>query len=102
MTDICSKCGLPNELCVCDVLEKETENLIKIYVKKSKLRKLVTIIEGIPQDDINETAKELKRKLACGGTVKDDSLIKLQGNHKNQIKSLIVARGYKEGNIDVS
>ncbi len=101
MTVICSKCGLPKELCVCDVLEKEAENIIKIYTKKSRFNKLVTLIDGIPSDDIVDTAKELKRKLACGGTVKNDSLIELQGNHKNKIKSLIVAMGYKEGNIDV-
>ncbi len=101
MTDICSKCGLPKELCVCDVLEKEAENLIKVYTKKARFNKIITIIEGVPSDDIESAARELKRKLACGGTVKDDQFIELQGNHKNKVKGLIVGMGYKESNIDI-
>lgn len=101
MTDICSTCGLPKELCVCDVLEKEAENTIKIYTKKSKF-KLITVIEGIPSDDIDDTIKELKRRLACGGTVKDNKYIELQGNHKSKLKEMIASLGYKESNIDVT
>jgi Translation initiation factor 1 (eIF-1/SUI1) and related proteins len=98
---LCSKCGLPKELCVCDVLEKEAENLIKVYTKKARFNKIITIIEGVPSDDIESAAKALKRKLACGGTVKNDQFIELQGNHKNKIKELIVGMGYKESNIDI-
>ncbi len=101
MNEICPKCGLPKELCVCDVLEKEAENLIKVYTKKAKYNKVITVIEGIPTENMDAVAKELKRKLACGGTVKDDQLIELQGNHKNKIKGLIIGMGYKETNIDV-
>jgi translation initiation factor 1 len=102
MSEICSTCGLPKDLCVCDVLEKEAENTIKVYTKKAKFNKVVTVIEGIPSEDIDDIAKELKRKLACGGTVKDDSLIELQGNHKSKMKGVIVGMGYKESNIDVA
>lgn len=47
MSDICPKCGLPKELCVCDVLDKEVESRIKVYTKKAKFNKVVTIVEGL-------------------------------------------------------
>ncbi len=101
MTDICPKCGLPKELCVCDVLDKETESKIKVYTKKAKFNKLVTIVEGIAPGEVNDTTKDLKRTLACGGTSKDN-MIELQGNHKGKVKNVLVGLGYKESNIDVA
>ena len=101
MAEICPKCGLPKELCVCDVLDKETETKIKIYTKKAKFNKLVTVVEGISNDDIERTAKSLKRILACGGTYKDNT-IELQGEHKVDTKKALISIGYKDSNIDVA
>ena len=100
MADICPKCGLPTELCVCNVLDRETETKIKVYTKKAKLDKYVTIVEGINSDEIERTAKSLKRILACGGTYKD-SVIELQGEHKLASKKALVSIGYKETSIDL-
>jgi translation initiation factor 1 len=101
MTDICPKCGLPKELCVCDVLDKEAESKIKVYTKKAKFNKLMTIIEGITPGEVDGTTKDLKRTLACGGTAKDN-VIELQGNHKSKVKNVLIGLGYKESNIDVA
>ncbi len=101
MPDICPKCGLPKELCVCTVLEKETENKIKVYTKKAKFDKYVTVVEGISQEDVERTAKSLKRVLACGGTSKG-AVIELQGEHKDAAKKALVGIGYREENIDVA
>ncbi|MGC8495604.1 MAG: stress response translation initiation inhibitor YciH [Candidatus Micrarchaeia archaeon] len=101
MAEICPKCGLPKDLCVCDVLDKETETKIKIYTKKAKFNKLVTVVEGISNDDIERTAKSLKRILACGGTYKDNT-IELQGEHKVDTKKALISIGYKDSNIDVA
>ena len=54
---------------------------------KKKFKKLVTIVEGITTDKIEETARELKTKLACGGTAKN-GLIVLQGDHKSKVMPL--------------
>lgn len=99
-TEICPKCGLPKELCVCGTLEKETGEKIKVYTTKAKFKKWITVIEGINKKDIENVAKELKRKMACGGTVKDNSII-LQGDHKTKIKAILTAMGYPEDNISV-
>ncbi len=100
MTEICPKCGLPKELCVCDVLDKETETKIKIYRKKAKYNKVMTVVEGIAPNSLADTTKELKRLLACGGTYKDNH-IELQGDHREATKKLLVNLGYKDTGIDV-
>ncbi len=101
MADLCPKCGLPLELCVCKVLDRETESKIRVYTRKAKFDKYMTIIEGINADEIQRTTKELKQKLACGGTVRD-GVIELQGEHQDAVKKTLASLGYKESNIDVS
>ncbi len=103
MADICPKCGLPKEICVCQVLERETETKIRIYTKKAKFRKYVTVIEGIPASELEQTAKSIKRVLATGGTFKaDEGIIELQGEHKLKAKAALVSIGYAETAIDVA
>jgi translation initiation factor 1 len=101
MPDICPKCGLPLEICVCNVLERETETKIRVYTKKAKFDKFVTVVEGISQDELEKTAKNLKRILACGGTSKNN-VIELQGEHKMAAKKALISIGYKDSSIDAS
>ena len=101
MAEICPRCGLPTELCVCNILDRETETKIKVYTKKAKFDKYVTVVEGINPDEIERTAKSLKRILACGGTNKDN-VIELQGEHKLQTKKALISIGYKDSNIDMA
>ncbi|MCL5433892.1 MAG: stress response translation initiation inhibitor YciH [Candidatus Marsarchaeota archaeon] len=101
MSDTCPKCGLPTELCVCKVLDRETESKIRIYTKKAKFKKFLTVVEGIDPGTVERTTKELKRALACGGTIKD-GLIELQGEHKAATKRILVNLGYKNENIDIA
>ena len=100
MPDICPKCGLIQEICSCDILEKEETQRIRAYATKKKFRKLVTIVEGIDKAKLDETGKELKKKLACGGTVKDGVII-LQGDQRKNIRKALVNFGYPEGSITV-
>ena len=101
MADICPKCGLPKEICVCDILDRETNRRIKVYTEKKKCRKFMTIVEGLTGEELDKTAKELKRVLACGGTSKN-GVIELQGNHKNNVKKALLSMGYQEDVIEVS
>ena len=50
--------------------------------------------------DIRNVLKELKTRLACGGTMKDN-LIELQGDHKKKIKDILVKLGFQEDKIEV-
>ncbi len=100
MPEICPKCGLPKEICACDILDKEEVRKIKVYATKKRFKKLVTIIEGLDEERLAQTAKELKQKLACGGTVKDGVII-LQGNHTTKMKAMLKAQNYPEESITV-
>ena len=100
MTEICPKCGLPQDLCVCETIAKE-EQRIRVRKEKKRYGKLITIVEGLDKStiDIKDVAKKLKSKLACGGTVKD-SIIELQGDHVVKVKGELVKLGFNADTID--
>jgi len=100
MAGICPKCGLPQDICVCDTLEKETSSKIVVYVDKKRFGKVVTIIEGLDEKQINKVAKDLKHMLSTGGTSKD-GIILLQGDHKVRVKEAFIKLGYKEENLNL-
>lgn len=99
MGEVCSKCGLPQELCVCETIAKEDQR-IEIKVVKRRFGKLTTVIQGINERDINlkDLAKKLKSRLACGGTAKG-GVIELQGNHLEKVKEFLVEQGFAESTI---
>jgi|SRR3989338_6935587 len=102
MSEICTTCGLPKELCVCESIAKETQK-IKVYLEKKKFNKMYTIVEGIDakEIDMKETAKKLKSKLACGGTIKNGK-IELQGEHKQKVRDFLIQIGFSQETIEVS
>lgn len=91
---------MPLELCVCDTLTREGAlKRIKIYRAKAKFKKFITIVEGIEKNQVKAVFKELKSKLACGGSLKDNQIM-LQGDHKKKVKELLIKMGYKENMIE--
>jgi translation initiation factor 1 len=101
MPGTCPKCGLPEELCMCQAIAKE-EQRIKVRIVTRKWGREVTLIMGInPKEvDINSLTTKLKNKCACGGTTKD-GIIELQGDHRRRIKDLLLKEGYDSTNIDI-
>jgi len=89
------------DLCVCEILDKQGAAKIRVYSTKQKFKKLVTVIEGIDKAQIDSTTKELKHKLACGGTAKDGIII-LQGDHKRRVAEALKALGYPADSIEVA
>jgi len=91
--DICPKCGLPKQACVCEEIAK-SEQRIQIGTEKKRFGKIVTLISGIKGVDLKKIAKELKQELACGGTIKNN-VIELQGDHRKRIKAALVKIGFQ-------
>jgi len=97
--DICPKCGLPLQACVCEEIVKSAQR-IQVTTSKKRYGKIVTQISGFEKDvDIKKIAKSLKNELACGGTFKDNT-IELQGDHRKKIKSLLVELGFDKESIE--
>ena len=101
MSEICTTCGLPKELCVCETIAKESQK-ISVYNIKKKFGKIYTVIEGIDNKeiDVKDLTKKLKAKFACGGTWKS-GIIELQGNHKQRVRAVLVEIGFAPEAIEI-
>jgi len=96
--DICPKCGLPLQACVCEDIAK-TEQNIQIQTAKKRFGKLITELSGFQGVDLKTLAKNLKQELACGGTVKENT-VELQGDHTRNVKQALVKLGFSEDTIE--
>lgn len=99
MSEVCPVCGLPKDLCVCQEIAKEKQK-IKIKTETKRYRKKMTVIENLKDIDLDELAKKLKKKMACGGTVKNKR-IELQGDHAESVKKELIALNYPEDSIEI-
>ncbi len=99
MVEIDKVTGLPKDLMDFGDITKESQK-IRIKEVSKRFGKIVTLVSGF--DDENEAknlGKEMKRKLACGGTVKAKEIV-LQGKHSAKAKEILLQNGYKEELID--
>lgn len=102
MSENCPVCGLPKELCVCSAIAKEQQKIVVRAVRGKFQNSFNTIIEGIDTKgrDLRNLVKQMKQKLACGGTYKDN-VIELQGDHRKKVKELLTKLGFQGENIEV-
>ena len=83
-----------------EIIEKKTEIWIQkepmICKFENRKGKPTTIISGYEgeEEDFKLLAKELKNKLAVGGTFKDGEII-IQGNYRDKIMILLQEKGFK-------
>ena len=99
--ELSSKLGLPSF--IEEELERKTSQIV-IGVKQVKHKKKVTYIRGIEGDYsyLKQLAKELKKRLACGGTIEeteDGYEIWLQGDHRKKVAEILQEKGYE--NIEI-
>lgn len=97
--EICPKCGLPEQACVCEQIVKSSQK-IRVATDKKRYGKIVTLVDGFDKDvDIKQIAKTLKNELACGGTFRD-GMIELQGDHRDKIIPVLIRLGFEEDSIE--
>jgi len=98
--DIDPRFSLPTDASAFDEIAKSDQK-ITISTVSRRYGKITTLVSGFDKNfDIKGTAKHLKEKLACGGTVKD-GVVELQGNHKKQVKAILIGLGFSEDSISV-
>ncbi|HLC31242.1 MAG TPA: stress response translation initiation inhibitor YciH [Candidatus Nanoarchaeia archaeon] len=96
--DIDPRFGFPSQADVLDEIAKG-EQKITVSTVARRYGKLTTLVSGFDKNiDLKATAKTLKEVLACGGTVKD-GIIELQGNHKKQVRGILVKMGFADESI---
>ena len=88
MSKICDVCGLPEELCVCEEIAREVQT-VKVFTVRRRFGKLMTIIEGIDEHDID--IKELTK----------NGQIELQGDHKVRVKEVLSDMGFSSDTIEI-
>jgi len=90
--------GLPVEAIAWEDVAKG-EQKITVSTEKRRYGKVTTLVSGFDKSiDVKNVGKQLKSELACGGTVKD-GVVELQGDHKKQVKPVLVKLGFAEDSI---
>ena len=92
---ICDTCGLPKEICVCEDIAREQQE-IRITTDSRRYGKKMTIVDGIVDSTISldNLLSTLKSKCACGGTIKQGA-IELQGDHAKKVQKVLLDMGFK-------
>lgn len=96
---ICATCGWPANDCRCSV--QRDEPLPPRVTAKLRLEtrgrggKNVTVIDGLPRNRpfLDDLAKGLKKSFGTGGAVGEGE-IELQGDRRERLRELLVARGF--------
>ncbi len=97
--EIDPRTGLPVTAIAWEDLAKGQQK-IKIATEKRRYGKVITLVSGFDKSiDLKATAKSLKEGLACGGTIKDQ-VIELQGDHKRQVRLILVKIGFSDESIE--
>lgn len=55
--------------------------------------KVVTVVAGLPLQDVPAVGAELKRLCGSGGTTKGD-VVEIQGVHRDRVAEVLRVRGY--------
>ncbi len=86
---------------VLSTLDREQAR-VKIRMELRRFGKPTTIIEGLKlnKKDLVELSRKMKKKLATGGTV-DENTILLQGDHREKVAKILYEVGFPRGSVEV-
>lgn len=63
-------------------------------MRERRRASMVTLITGLPERELAETASALKRLCGSGGTAKN-GVVEIQGDHRDKIAAYLQAQGRK-------
>ena len=86
---------------ILSALDRESAR-IRVRVEPRRYNKPATVISGFPTGvDLAETTRQLKNRLATGGSVVDGEVY-LQGDHRGRIREELARLGFDGDTIEVS
>jgi translation initiation factor 1 len=81
-------------------IDKEKINIV-ISKAIRRFNKPTTVVRGLHnREDVKSITKELKRKIGTGGTYKEGQII-LQGDHRESVRDLLIAKGLNKESIEI-
>jgi translation initiation factor 1 len=96
---LCPKCGWPADDCRCssrgdDPVPAKITCVLRLE-KKGRGGKSVTVVANLPRNSsfLGELAAELKKACGTGGTATDGT-VEIQGDQRERLRPLLVAKGY--------
>ncbi len=80
-----------------ETLPRAQQKLRTQMERAGRAGKTVTLVRGFvgKEDDLNELAVMLKRRLGVGGSVKDGEIV-IQGDHRQRILQLLKDEGFTQ------
>ena len=95
---ICPDCWMPVADCICKTKSgaPKSDGVVRVRREiKGRNGKPATLISGVPLStgEIENLASELKRRCACGGSVKDGEIL-IQGDRVKQVMELLKEKGF--------
>jgi translation initiation factor 1 len=75
-----------------DVKNRVPDDGIVRVMRERRRASVVTIVTGLPERELAETAKTLKRLCGSGGTAKN-GVVEIQGDHRDRIVAHLQAQG---------
>ena len=103
---ICPDCRKPADKCSCKKKKKnnkapypdvKNDGVVRLILeKKGRKGKGVTLVTGLMmnEEDLKDFSKNLKKKCATGGSVKN-GIIEIQGDNRDLLKQELEKSGYK-------
>ncbi|MCI4369694.1 MAG: stress response translation initiation inhibitor YciH [Thermoplasmata archaeon] len=86
---------------ILSALDRETAR-IRVRAEPRRYNKPATVIGGFPPGvDLEETTRQLKNRLATGGSVVDGEVY-LQGDHRARIRNELARLGFDPETIEIS
>ena len=96
---MCPDCGWPKDNCQCS---RQFDQPVPLKItaklrmeKKGRGGKIVTVVDGLPNNTafLKELSQELKRACGTGGAA-GEGLIELQGDLRDRVRELLLKKGF--------